>query len=340
MLDRARSNVETVLRYPDRGAAESYIAKNWAEFDKLLDAWWRAYKAWERQDTFAEAFQQNRMTVRTFPAGFAGQVNKKFSSIDMATSRMMPDRNYETRFDRKKQFEYNDMIRDQKEAVHYHAKRGIDSSAFADPANFASHAKKYAEGLHDLSASLLNKDVSIFDQIHNTEDGAHFAFLPLSQMEDQALLFSLIRVAKAMQPVAPQFHERVRGFRAEMTRVKLAAEFDMGVGYTAVHAPTPDGTGPQFKIRYGLGDTTTVVGNKALKVTPAVYEARQQAAINFKSILGIREAKNEILVAIRRHAGAFPIYATRAGNVLKCYVISGTTMLPDRQTISARGVLS
>ena len=48
---------------------------------------------------------------------------------------------------------------------------GIDSSAFANPANFATHAKKYQEGLTQPSASLLNPKLSIFQQIHNKEEG-------------------------------------------------------------------------------------------------------------------------------------------------------------------------
>lgn len=64
---------------------------------------------------------------------------------------------------------------------------------------------KYAAGLHDLSASLLNKDVSIFDQIHNKEDGAHSAFLPLTEEKDQELLFNLILCAKKVPALYPGF---------------------------------------------------------------------------------------------------------------------------------------
>ena len=86
---------------------------------------------------------------------------------------------------------HDDIFHKTAEAQKYRAARGIDSSAFANPANFVSREKKYDEGLHDLSASLLNPGLSIFDQIHNTDvggklnfkkeeiEGAHFSFLPL-----------------------------------------------------------------------------------------------------------------------------------------------------------------
>ncbi len=97
------------------------------------------------------------------------------------------------------------------EAQKYRANRGIDSSAFANPANFASRETKYDAGLHDLSASLLNPGLSIFDQIHNSDqggklnfkkeeiEGAHFSFLPLSKEEDQLMLYKLIQCAKRLR---------------------------------------------------------------------------------------------------------------------------------------------
>jgi hypothetical protein len=51
----------------------------------------------------------------------------------------------------------------------YWANRALASAAFAKPENFGTREMKYDWGLHDLSASLMNRD----EQIHNTEQGAH-----------------------------------------------------------------------------------------------------------------------------------------------------------------------
>jgi hypothetical protein len=77
-----------------------------------------------------------------------------------------------------------------------------------------------------------------------------------------------------------------------------------------------------------------------VNVTAELYRARQLAALNFKSILGIRDAKNEIVIAIRRHMGPFPVYAVRQSGQLKCYDIVEKTMKFNGKTISSAGVMS
>ena len=63
------------------------------------------------------------MTVRTFPGGFETEVAKEFKRADFKVSG---------------------------QSTGHRALRGIDGSAFANPANFATSDKKYEEGLHDL----------------------------------------------------------------------------------------------------------------------------------------------------------------------------------------------
>jgi hypothetical protein len=333
------------------------LERYWRVIKPLILNWWDAYKAWEGKDNFNKAFADSRMTVRTYPAGFEGkeqgfqkQVKKTFDSISVASYnkavrqtevRIFADSRY-TPLGKDALNAHDRVFHKTDEAGHYHANRGIDSSAFANPDNFATREKKYQAGLHDLSASLLNPKLSIFEQIHNTEDGAHFSFLPLSKEEDQGVLFSLTRCAKATEGRLPELSNLVREYRAAMTRVKLANEFDMAIGYTARPRANP-GTGPAYSLRYGLGKSTTVIGEggqETVQVTPAIYAARQQAALKFKSILGKRDAKNEIVMAIRKHAtGTFPVYATRAGNVLTCYTIAGDQMVPNGKTITSAGVM-
>jgi len=334
ILKYERSTLNAVLDNEDWRE----LQRNWTAVRTKIQSWWRAYKKWEAKDTFTEAYQGRRMSVRTFGNDFDYQKSKTFGrgTIKVPDNRFHADSRY-TPMSVEEQRIHNDAFRDGVEHQKYFALRGIDSSAFANPASFLSRETKYDEGLHDLSASLVNPDISLFKQIHNNEEGANFSFLPLSEEEDQEILYDLGRCAKALKQTFPDVYNLVRTYKAEMTRVKLAQEFDMGVGYTAVPIQNP-GTGPQYKLRYGLGTVTTIPGRvMPKKVTGQDLDARRTAARKFKSILGIRDAKNEIVIAIRKHAGAFPMYAKREGNVLLCYNIVNNDRVFNGLTISAMG---
>jgi hypothetical protein len=318
------------------------VRSDWTRAEFLVTSWWKAYKQWEARDTFEAAYQDRRMTVRTFGADWGYQRDKTLRDLTVPNNRFFGDGRY-TPLKQGEQRDHGDAFHKPDERAKYFANRGVDSSAYGQPQNFSDRMTKYALGLHDLSASLVNPRFSLFDQIHNGEDGAHFAFVPLSHQEDQVVLYDLIRHAKALRSDKPALYELVHGYRAEMTRVKLAQEFDLGVGYVAMPIENPTNGHPKFRLRYGLGNTTTALtkeGQKSLKVTPEVYQARQQAAVAFKSILDIRDAKNEIVVAFRKHAAGFPLYAERDGNLLRVFNIGGTAKQRTGQTISSRGALT
>lgn len=347
LLRLCRGSVDETLKRWDRAPKESggqwntrFLTYNWPELQGQICGWWAAYKKWEAADTFDEAFQDGRMTVRTFGADFDYQKSKTFAkgTIDVADRLIFADGQYTAPTESQKNFHYaryNWPTGVEKEK--YWARRGIDSSPFANPANFASREKKYEEGLHDLSASLLNPHLPIFEQIHNSEQGAHFSFLPISKEGDQTLIFDLTRHAKDLRNQLPQLYLLTRNCRAEMTRLKVAQELDMGTGYVLVPASKPGG-GPQYKLRYGLKDRMTVPGRATgVPVTRQIYAARQKAAREFKSILGKREGKNEIIIAIRKHAGPFPLFAIRDGEELACYQIVNSAMVRTGNMISAQG---
>jgi hypothetical protein len=50
--------------------------------------------------------------------------------------------------------------------------------------------------------------------------------------------------------------------------------------------------------------------------------------------------KNEIVIALRQHAGKFPVYAQRQGDKLLCYDIAGGKPEFNGHTISAKGVMT
>jgi hypothetical protein len=321
------------------------LLNNWLVIERRIRTWWGAYKLWEKQDTFDTAFHEDRMTVRTFEADFDKQVNKKFDKIQIeAKNRFMADSNY-TALTAAERATHHQIFNETDVAKSYRADRGIDSSAFAVPGNFTSRERKYEMGLHDLSASLLNHSYSIFDQVHNKANGAHYSLLPLSNEADQEVIYKLTQYAKD-RITFPQLYPMVRGYRAEMTRLKLAQDFDMAIGYTAITTPHPPnecgGQRLQYKLRYGLAATTTVAGVVGpVAVTPALYNTKRQAARSFKQILLTRPGKkNEVLIAVRQHAGPFPVYAVRNGNVLQCYDIVEGQMKPNGKTISSNGQMT
>jgi hypothetical protein len=326
---------KTVEAHIDEGPA--HVRSCWNVVEPLMEQWFTTYKKWEASDTFTEAYYDQRMTVRTFPGppeekkdSFSDQVDKHFPqrSISLKSKqgvRVFADSTYTAIADQQALARHDRTFHLSDEGDKYWARRGVDSSHFANPNHFATRSLKYANGLHDLSASLVNPKLSIFDQIHNNDIGAHFSFLPLSKEEDQFLLFKIIQCAKPLKGSFTPFYNKVRTYRGSMTRVKLANEFDMAVGYSAVPVANPGQGNPAYKLRYGLTSTTTILGpngQQTVAVTPQILQERRIAAVRFKSILGIRDAKNEIVVAIRHHAGPFPVYAIRtANNELQCYSI-------------------
>jgi hypothetical protein len=394
----------------------SFSAHSWNEVKPLIELWWNAYKAWELNDDFNTAVTRRRMSMRTFGEKFDKQRNKRIGAGEPfvledaeATNRFFPNSNYSATPSTAERARLSArFIADEaagrakmlasgtaKGSGGYWANRGLDSSAFADPRNFDTREAKYDEGLHDMSASLMNPAVSIFKQIHNTDNGAHFSFMPLAEPEDQRMIYTLIRMAKTMRPYWPEMYALIREYRTKMTRVKLAYNSDMGAGYIAIPVHTTPGSSERkFKLRYGLvsnlwlptpdEDAAPVVAPPvapapvapvitkgqvpppppqrtakdaaapkpkedpasikvkdpaSIKVTPEVYHGRQQAARDYRSILD-RVGKNEIVIALRQHAGDFPIYAERKGNELFCYDIIDHKPVPNGLKISESGFMT
>ncbi|WP_156132279.1 hypothetical protein [Paraburkholderia terrae] len=374
---------------------------SWNDVRPLIENWWQSYKLWEAKDEFNVAFRRSRMSVRTFDPNFALNVNKRLGLSDVNTfnvsaedQRFFKDSSYGERLAGQELQDAAEKFRGHEAAARkwaaergvpksgaYWADRGIDSKSFADPANFVNREAKYDAGLHDLSASLLNGELTIFEQVHNNENHAHFSFVPLSEPEDQRMMFTLIRFAKTMRPYWPEMYALIMEYRGKMTRVKLAQSFDMGAGYIAIPVTNPVPGEREFKLRYGLVSKVSILAedasnsavtpaaapaavrvnsdappppsgkpmkklaktvnlnDRSATVTPEVYQARQQAALDYRSIL-VRKKKNEIVIALRQHAGNFPVYAERIGDTLACYKIVGGKQVWTGYAISERGVMS
>ncbi len=345
----------------DQGEAKAieFIKANYPEAKRLIGDWWTAYKDWEELDTFNTAVAERRMTMRSFGPEFSSQVNK---TIPM---NIADDKRFYSNPAREKVADPTAArgILAQAHTAGLYAKpsRGIDTKAFADPANFKNRAEKYKLGLHDISVKLLIPGGRWYDEAkiakpqnvgnpanlgfkaqshHSATASPHFCFLPVSKPEDQYVIYKLVLYAKALRTTISDLDTVVRGYRSEMTRVKLANHYDMGTGYIAFATPNRPDNLP-YKVSFGIGNTTKKRQEEGGGVVPATSEilkARKQAY--FKHNANVLRIGNEIVIAMRKHKGSFPVYAVYEGNVFKCYDIVGGQPKPNGKTISALGVAS
>jgi hypothetical protein len=119
---------------------------NWENLKKSVDDWWREYKAWEARDTLADAYQQQRLTV------------KGTSKMDEAIQFQAADPDPDTRY---KNTSFGPSL---KEAGYKIVKTDASILARMDPKVFnpeGGKSKKTDLGYHDLSALLLNPSVPI-----------------------------------------------------------------------------------------------------------------------------------------------------------------------------------
>jgi hypothetical protein len=369
-LDTQRGELQTnifdrdFVAQEDRGEDEAakYIKGNYLNAKRLIENWWKAYEDWEKQDTFNVAVSERRMTMRSFGPEFSRQVSK---TIPM---NIADDKRFYANSARQKVPDAIAARRDFNQAVtsglYAKPNRGIDSSAFAVPANFSSRAEKYKLGLHDISVKMLipgsgwyteariaqpqsvgNPDNKGFKaQSHHSgtreTDKPHFSFLPVSKPEDQYVIYKLIQCAKKIGSDIPDFETLIRGYRSSMTLVKLSNHYDMGTGYIAIETKGPKDTLP-YKVTYGIGNTTkrrAEEGGGLIGVTAEILKARKQAY--FKHNANVMKIGNEVVIAMRKHRGPFPVLAFYDAGIFRCYDIKAGKPEPNGKTISAMGVAS
>jgi hypothetical protein len=332
----------------DQGEANAiaFIQQYWIEALRLIENWWGAYKGWEATDTFNRAVQDNRMTMRSFGSDFERQKNKTkpvgIGDRRFYGSKWVPQLGRDN-------VPTGRLVRDvlnpsgHKDAyaamnLPEHKRGIINASEYAIPENFATRKAKYDAGLHDLSVSLVVPGLDLKASSHHAnEPTPHFCFLPLSKGEDQYVLYKLIRYAKALKDTIPALDTLVRGHRSNMTRVKLASDYDMGTGYSAVVTDTRPDNLP-YKVTYGLGGTLKERGKYVPPITTKErLQARQQ--MYFKSRADIvKYGANELVIAMRKHAGPFPVYAVYDNGIFRCFKIVNGAREFNRNTISAVGV--
>ncbi|WP_321470587.1 hypothetical protein [uncultured Paludibaculum sp.] len=262
----------------------------WEVLRPLVQRWWSELKSWEAADTFAAAFQDDRMTVRQINVGSTAR-GGDFAIPNLYSSEKEHERTISLARD----------VAGVKERF--------------TPANFYNPSTlkraKNELGLHDLSASLLSHKKPIREQLKHYEDVVAL-FVPVPMEEDHALFYTLNQMGK--NELSDGAHE-IRIMRSQLTRIKLAQGSDMGTTYRDMSQPGSD----QGKIRYGVTGTVIKRGegqkSKASDATEQELKDRRSNALKYKRILNVifnpgEKIVNEIVMAYRSHsAPQFPMFA-------------------------------
>jgi hypothetical protein len=135
-----------------------------------------------------------------------------------------------------------------------------------------------------------------------------------------------------------------------MTRIKIARDYDIGTGFIASPIANP-GDGPSYRLKYGLGTTIKERGGSLRALSLA--EQRQLMvslhleAMNFKRILQTASMTtgqvNEIVMALRKHAGPFPVYAKLRIDLgyCECYdIVADRPVLNGHRISIANGTMT
>lgn len=236
----------------------------------LVDTWWQHYKDWERDDTLADAYREQRLTVKG-----TSSMNEKVQAYSRPadpTTRYAPEDKWGSETARATPI----------------VKTNASIQARTNPEVFVpregAHSRKTELGYHDLSALLVNPAVNISAQQYKTTSPDQvFVFMPLSTAMDQAVFQNINTLAKASYETEKEFYDKVRMIRSRMTRIKLAAEHDMATKFVEV-GQSPRRGGPKYK--YTLSSTTDVSlrdeeANLVKKGTikPLVTEPRVEEAL-------------------------------------------------------------
>jgi hypothetical protein len=286
--------------------------QGWPISADLITLWWDDYQAWERDETIARAFNDNRLAEKELKrekvqyGGEGASEPGKFSAYKRygdAQTEYYPDHLYNT-------------------GVSGFVKRAKPEYWLG-----SETTNKYTDGLHDVSMSILKAgkpidkqtyhDLQYVDGFGKSKTGTIVIFVALPEPEDMAVFYRLNDIAKVVKTSCADFYNRVRTFRSEMNRVMLAWDCDMASNFIAKR---PDNKAKP-KLHYGMINSIRVDGRivaateedrKKARDTarPNWEEFRQGRSRNYKSILAeMKKQYNECTIAVRKHANPiFPVF--------------------------------
>ena len=221
---------------------------DWNKLNDLVDQWWGAYKLWEAQDTLADAFKEQRLTVKGTTT-----MNQNIEAREMPED---PNQRYkkDAKWGNTSPFPGSLIVKTNASIM-----ARLNPDVFVPPKGLASN--KTEKGYHDLSGLLLNPKADISTQQYKGRNGIEpnqvYVFMPLAYALDQAVFHNINTMAKAQQGngmTQQDFYNKVRGIRSKMTRIKLLAEHDMATSFVMV-GRTKSG---QPKFKYTLIEKTDV----------------------------------------------------------------------------------
>jgi hypothetical protein len=333
----------------------------WGYLIGLITPWWIDLKLWESRDTFNDAYQSGRMTVRAINA----------AQPELRTMEIVQKRTLATG---EEQVLPNKIvpIRGGREGIVMRT----NPTNFYTPSEDAigiriGGSKKYDLGLHDLCASLLNPrrpwyqnpprddfvdpwgtmswkpgplnaslQKSTFGQM-KPYPGATYAFMPLPEELDLETFFILTGMIKG-QPCPERFKNMLHYFSSMLTRIQYAQNRDMGTGYRDLGFEDNLGRMKLKMGQTGLADYKTNRGDTTYApVTEIDVARRRELAVRYRSILKdeTNSPYNEITLTYRCHGfptvpTRFPLFAVMTNSRFAFVVDAG-----KREVITSEGRL-
>jgi hypothetical protein len=318
MLQQAREQLTSLLNSEN---LLRFVTDNPALVVQVMNNWFDAYKLWEDgDDDFYKIWGEKRMLMRSI-----GDSDSVYTSLQAKapTYAAWQEKGWASA---KGESAKSITIA----GVGYNTGRdGLMKRTY--PANFLAPVgdngikKKYAEGLLDVSGTLLRPDIEITKQTHvKPKHGDWIFFSPLSDEADQELLLFMKDKLKQLQTVLgkspPGLNQIINKYKvicSEVTRLKLAFETDMALGFVAV--PNADDTYSKYKymvkskVTYSKNNPDPQLKSKALFINDELAAMLRNNVKRYKSVVGYA-VKNEVRISLRKHANPkWPIIASWTG---------------------------
>jgi hypothetical protein len=318
MLKDARDQLNGILESQN---LPQFVINNPALVIQVMSNWFDAYKMWEADDIdFYKIWRDHRMLLRSI-----GDTDSDYDTLEAKRP------SYED-FKAKGWAAPggNEVPTIKVQGVRYNTGRDglmkrTDPQKFLAPKPEQGFKLKYAEGLLDVSGTILRNDRPITDQLHvKPKQNDWVCFCPLSNEEDQALLMFMKDKLAQLQivlgkgdPGLNKIINKYKAITAEVTRLKLAFETDMALGYVAI--PNEDGTHSKYKymvktsVKYSMNNPDQTLRNKSLMMNDDLAKLLRNNVKRYKSIVGIA-IKNEVRISLRKHANPrWPMIAKWTG---------------------------
>ena len=318
MLKEARDQLTHLL---DSENFTRFVDNNPALVVQVMSNWFDAYKLWEADDTdFNKIWREHRMLVRSI-----GESDNDYPSLE---AKLPSHEDWKAKgWAAPGGAEVPTVT---VPGVRYNTGRDglmkrTDPQKFLAPKGDKPVKPKYAEGLLDVSGTVMRSDKKITAQLHvKPKHGDWACFNPLSEEADQELLMHMKDKLSQHQLLLGKGHaglnqiiNKYKAICAEVTRLKLAFETDMALGFVAI--PNPDGTHTKYKymvkssVKYSMNNKDPALASKSVTMNNDLAALLRNNVKRYKSVVGIA-IKNEVRISLRKHANPkWPVIASWTG---------------------------